>query len=114
MYRRISALLLSLGMMAGIGVVAASPAAADSTVAVASSSAARTHTCVDNYEWNNFYIGDGKNAVERLFDTRGWWVWNTGSYAVKKYTHCGYVYDIVKVKYYWNGYRWLVYDAWRY
>lgn len=110
MYRRISALLLSLGMMAGLGVAAVSPAsAADSAVSVA-----RTHTCVDNYEWNNFYIGNGKNAVERLFDTRGWTVWSTSGYWVKKYYACGSYYTIVKVKYRWTGYRWIVQNAWRY
>lgn len=102
--RKIGAALATVALTAapvGVGVVTAAPASA-------------THTCVDNYEWNHFYIGSGKAATERLFDTRGWTVWSSGNYWMKKYYHCGSYYSIVKVRYYWNGYRWIVDDAWRY
>lgn len=104
MRKKIGALLATIALTVapiGLGVATATPASA-------------THTCVDNYEWNNFDIGSGKNAVERLFDTRGWTAWSSGNIWVKKYYACGSYYDIVKVKYYWNGYRWLVQNAWRY
>ena len=102
--KQVAALLLALGMalgIGGVGVVTAAPAAA-------------THTCVDNYEWNAFQIGWGKNRIERLFDTRGWVVWQQGNYAVKKYYACGSYYTIVKIKYWWNGYNWEAYRAVRF
>lgn len=113
MKTKIIAVLAALPMLLGIGLTTAAPANADVS-ANSSMSAKRTHTCVDNYEYNHFYIGNRIGPVERFFDTYGWVVWRSGNVLVKKYYHCGYYYDIVKVKYYWNGYTWIVHNAWRY
>ena len=103
-WRTILLCLAVLGLTLSIGATAPAAATDDS--------AARTHTCVDSWEWNHFYVGDRKADVEYLFDTRGWTVWSAGNYWVKKYYACG-SYSIVKVKYWWNGYYYEVANAWR-
>jgi len=109
MFRKITAALFSVALLAGIGVVGtASPAAADTAV-----SSAKTTGCVSGYEYNSIYYGESKAATEYTFGTRGWWVWYNNSYALKKYYACGSYYSIVKVKYYWDGYKWAVYSLTR-
>lgn len=108
------AVLLSLAVVAP---ASASPTASPAKTSASSTSAtpsARTYGCVSNYEWNHFYIGNGKNAVERFFGTRGWTTRSNGYFGVKKYYACGSYYTVVKVKYVWTGSRWVVKNAYRY
>jgi hypothetical protein len=111
MRTRLIAVLAGLVLSLSMFVVGGGASAANASSA---SGAMRAYNCVSNYEWHHFYVGNGKHIVERFFGTRGWLVWQHGRWQVKKYYHCGVVYDIVKIKYHWNGYSWRVYRAVRY
>ncbi|MEO8107092.1 MAG: hypothetical protein ABI720_07205 [Actinomycetes bacterium] len=114
--------LLSLAVVAPASAAAIAPATSQAISSTSSGTStdtstdtsARSYGCVSNYEWNHFYIGNGKNQVEHFFGTRGWTVWSNGYYGVKKYYACGSYYTVVKVKYRWTGSRWVVKNAYRY
>jgi len=109
MKSKVLAMVIALSAMLGLSLSAGPALAASTDVA-----AAQSYGCVSNYEWNHFYIGSGKVYTERLFGTHGWTVWSTNYYWLKKYYACGSYYTIVKVKYSWNGSRWVVKRAIRY
>jgi len=113
MFRRIAAVALSVGLLLGVGLTSATGAvAAPATKTVA----AKTHTCVDNYEWRAFSIGWSKRSIEYLFDTRGYAqrYYDNNYTLIKWYDYCGYVYSYAKVWYSWNGYKYISYKATRF
>lgn len=77
-------------------------------------SAQRTHTCVDNFEWRTFDLGDSRGYIHRLFDTAGVFRWQHGRFQKRAYLHCGAVWDRVVIIYRWNGFSWRAVKATRY
>ncbi len=108
--RIIAGLMVTAATMTGV--LAATPP--DAVGSIQTTAAQRTHRCVDNYEWRNFDIGDGRRYVHRLFDISGYFRWQRGNYQKRVYAHCGRYYDAVAIVYHWNGYSWRVDRARRY